>query len=113
MNDTLEAPIETVERTSYSERMEAFPDINEDLDKYTEDAAKLHQLAAERNFTKFFAMMKALNMGRTSHTRVNSWNNPEPHRADGSPMTKPSRASRAATSRRKSKAARLARAKNR
>jgi len=112
MNDTIEAPVETLERTSYSERMEAFPDINEDLEKYTEEEAE-RQRVMQKNFAKFMVMMTALNMGRTHHTRVNSWNNPEPHRADGSPMTKQSRASRAAVSRRRSKAARLARAKNR
>lgn len=103
MNETLESP-------TYAERMEAFPDVNEELEKFRiEDMQK--------RFGTFIAMMwqavKAMNMGRTSHVRVNSWKRPEPHRADGSPMTKPSRASRAAVSRRRSKAARLASAKNR
>lgn len=110
MTTTLEDPIETLERTSYSERMESFPDINEELEAYQK--AERERIMME-NFQKFLVMMKAMNKGRTFHTRVNSWKRPEPHRPDGSPMTKPSRASRVAVSRRKAKAARLARAKNR
>lgn len=113
MTETIAEPVETLERTSYSERMEAFPDINEDLEAYQAEKEAARQAEIQRNFTKFLAMMRAMNMGRTYHTRVNSWKTPEPHRPDGSPMTKPSRASRAAVSHRKSKAARLARVKNR
>jgi hypothetical protein len=97
---------ETKELPTYAERMEAFPDVNEDLENY-----RVQEM--QKNFARFMAMMKALNMGRTHHVRVNSWKRPEPHRADGSPMTKRSRASRAEVSRRKSKAARHARALNR
>jgi len=82
----------TKESPTYSERMEAFPDVNEDLEKYRVEQQ-------QKDFMRFFRMMKALNMGRTHHVRVNSWGRPEPHRADGSPLTKPSRASRAAVSR--------------
>lgn len=110
MNDTTEAPIGPTGPTSYSERMEAFPDVNEDLKKYE---AEQQQEAMNKYFTRYFAMIKALNMGRTHNTRVNSWKHPEPHRPDGSPMTKPSRASRAAVSHRKSKAERRARAMSR
>ena len=87
--------------------MDAFPDVNEDLEKYVATREQQAQ------FTLFFKMIKALNMGRTHHVRTNSWDKPEVHRPDGSPMTKPSRASRVAVSRRRSKAARLTRAANR
>ena len=90
--------------------MEAFPDINEELESYQK--AERERIMTE-NFQKFLAMMTAMNMGRTFHTRVNSWKRPEPLRPDGSPMTKPSRSDRATVSHRKAKAARLARAKNR
>jgi hypothetical protein len=99
MTDTEESP-------TYSERMEAFPDVNEELEKY-----KIEQ--QQKNFMLFFKMMKALNMGRTHHVRINSWKRPEPHRPDGSPMTKKSRAARAEVSHRRSKAARHARALSR
>jgi len=85
---------------TYSERMKAFPDVNEELKKYS---IEQNQEAMQKYVARFYAMMKALNMGRTHHVRVNSWGRPEPHRADGSPMTKPSRASRAAKSRGRSK----------
>jgi hypothetical protein len=96
----------TEESPTYSERMEAFPDVNDELEKY-----KVEQ--QQKYFKMYFKMMKALNMGRTHHVRVNSWKRPEPHRPDGSPLTKPSRASRAEVSRRRSKAARHARALSR
>ena len=100
----------TKESPTYSERMDSFPDVNEELEKYENEE---RQKVMGQYFAKYFAMMKAMNMGRTSHTRVNSRGNPEPHRADGSPMTKPSRSSRSAVSRKRSKAARLARVKSR
>ena len=90
--------------------METFPDVNEDLKKYEEEK---RQKAMGQYFARYLAMMKALNLHRTSHARVNSWRRPEPHRADGSPMTKPSRSSRSAASHKSSKAARLARVKSR
>ena len=110
MNETAEVNAEPTGSISYSERMEAFPDVNEDLKKYEDDE---RQKTVNRYFAQYITMMKALNTGRTYRTRVNSWGNPEPHRADGSPMTKPSRKSRAAVSRKRSKAARLARVKSR
>lgn len=96
----------TKESPTYAERMEAFPDVGEDLEKYRAEEQ-------QRNFTLYFTMMRALHKGRTSHVRKNSWGHPEPHRTDGSPMTKPSRASRAEASHKRSKAAGLARAKSR
>ena len=110
MRDTLETHIEPTVPSSYSERMEAFPDVNEDLKKYGDEE---RQKVAAQYFAKYFAMMKAMSMGRASHTRVNSWGNREPHRTDGSPMTKPSRGSRSAASHKQAKAARLARVKSR
>jgi hypothetical protein len=85
--------------------MEAFPDVNDELSKYTDQQQKYWAL--------YFKMMKALNMGRTHHVRMTSFGYPEPTRGDGTPLTKSSRASRIAVSRRKSKAARLARRNNR
>jgi hypothetical protein len=90
--------------------MKAFPDINEELDKYSEESK---QAEIQRSFKKYFAMMHALSLGRTNHVRVNSRGKPEPHRTDGSPMTKQSRETRAEISHRRSKAARRARAINR
>jgi hypothetical protein len=110
MTTTPEQVVTTDPTPSYSERMETFPDINEELEKYTEDAK---QVEAQRYFKRYLAMMNALTMGRTNHVRVNSWNRPEPHRADGSPMTKKSREARAEISHRRSKAARRARVTSR
>lgn len=112
MTDTEESPTEPLGPIgpvgpSYSERMEeAFPDINEDLEKYRVEEQ-------QKNFMLFFKMIKALNMGRTHHVRINSWKRPEPHRADGSPLTKQSRRRRTEASHKRSKAARLARRVNR
>ena len=101
MTDTKESP-------TYSERMEeAFPDVNEELAKY---AVSQEQM---RYFGLYFKMMKALNMKRTHHVRVTSFGYEEPHRADGTPLTKSSRSSRIAVNRRRNKAAKLSRAKNR
>lgn len=91
---------------TYAERMESFPEVSEALEKY-----RIEQ--QQKAFARFFQMVKALNMGRTHHVRTNSKNEPERHRPDGSPFTKPSRYSRVVVSRRRSKTARLARAANR
>lgn len=103
MTDTQEVP-------TYAERMEAFPDVNEELEKYTEEAKNAE---IQKYIARYFAMVKALNMGRTHHVRVNSWKRPEPHRADGSPMTKQSRGVRRAKNRNRAKIAKLSRMKNR
>ncbi len=95
----------TKESPTYSERMEAFPDVNEELAKYTE--------AQQKNWALYLKVMKALNMGRTHHVRTNSWDTPEKVRADGTPFTKTTRASRVAVSRRRSKVARASRKLNR
>jgi len=89
---------------------EPFPDVNEELEKYTE--AKLSE-EQTKYFGLYFKMMKALNMKRTYSVRTDSWGKPEPHRPDGTPLTKSTRASRVVVARRRSKAARLARRKNR
>ena len=87
--------------------MEAFPDVNEELEKYVATQEQ------QKNFMLFFKMMKAMNMGRTHHVRVNSWKTPEKSRTDGTPFTKTTRASRVAVSRRRTKVARASRKVNR
>ena len=94
------------ESPTYSERMEAFPDLNEDLEKY-------RIAEAQKHFAIYFRMMTALHKGRKYHTRTNSWDAPEKHRKDETPYTKSPRASRVSVSRRKSKAAKAARKVNR
>ena len=97
--------------TTYSERMEEpFPDVNEEIEKYTEQKATEEQM---RYWSLYFKMIKALNMGRTHHVRTNSWGTPDKSRPDGTPFTKTTRASRIAVNRRRNKAAKLARARNR
>ena len=105
---------ETKESTTYAERMEeAFPDVNEELAKYSEEKQQALSAEQQKYWMRYFRMMRALQMHRTHGIRTISTGKPEPMRSDGTPYTKSPRATRIAANRKRTKIAKLSRAKNR